>query len=74
MTETDWILDDLFHGCAFQAFVEQARIEQGPPDSEATSRRAYRLYEDALAEKNTYVRTSHVEHSRHRTPHGTSVT
>ncbi len=48
----DEILDDLFLGCALQAYLEQAAIEQGWPDSEATRRRAYRLYEDALAEKN----------------------
>ncbi len=52
MTETDWILDDLFHGCAFHAFVEQAQIERGPPSPEATRRRAYWLYEEAIAEKN----------------------
>jgi hypothetical protein len=52
MNDDDNILDDLFHGCAFLAFVEQARIEQGPPDPEATRRSAYRLYEEALAEKN----------------------
>jgi hypothetical protein len=48
----DDILDDLFHGCAFAAFVEQAIKEGGPPNSEATRQRAYRLYEDALAAKN----------------------
>jgi hypothetical protein len=48
----DDILDDLFHGCAFRAYLEQAALEQGPPDSEATRRRAYRIYEEALAEKN----------------------
>jgi hypothetical protein len=48
----DEIWDDIFHGCAFQAYLEQAAIEQGPPDSEGTRRRAYRLYEEALAEKN----------------------
>jgi len=52
MTKTDWILDDLFHGCALRAFLEQASREQGSPDPEATRRRAYRLYEEALAEKN----------------------
>jgi hypothetical protein len=52
MTETDWILDDLFHACAFQAYIEQARIERGPPESEATRCRAYRLYEEAIADKN----------------------
>ena len=51
MTDDD-ILDDLFHGCAFAAFIEQAAIDRGPPDIEATRRRAYRLYEEALAEKN----------------------
>jgi hypothetical protein len=45
-------LDDLFLGCPLAAFVEQARAERGWPDREATRRRAYRLYEDALAEKN----------------------
>jgi hypothetical protein len=47
------IFDDEFQGCAFWAFLEQAAIEQAmPPDSEATRRRAYALYEQALAEKN----------------------
>jgi hypothetical protein len=45
--------DDLFHGCAVAAYVDQA-VEEGhwPPDSETTKRRAYRYYEQALAEKN----------------------
>ena len=34
-------LDDLFHGCALRAFVEQAERTQ--------SRLAYRYYEEALA-------------------------
>jgi hypothetical protein len=52
VTETlDDILDDLFHGCAFAAFVEQAIAEGGPPDREATRVRAYRSYEEALAAK-----------------------
>ena len=46
------ILEDLFHGCALAAFLEEAHARQGWPDSEATRRRAYRLYEDALAERN----------------------
>ncbi len=46
------ILDDLFPGCALAAFLEQAHAQQGWPDSEATRRRAYQLYEQALAEKN----------------------
>jgi hypothetical protein len=49
---TDDLFDDLFHGCALAAFVEQASAEQTWPDPEATRRLAYRLYEDALAEKN----------------------
>src|SRR3954467_6650544 len=49
---TDSILDDLFPACALAAFLEQAALEQGWPDSEATRRRAYRIYEEALAVKN----------------------
>ena len=41
--EFDDILDDLFHGCALAAFVEQAIAQGGPPDSEATRERAYRV-------------------------------
>lgn len=52
MTVDDNILDDLFHFCALKAYLEQAAIERGPPDSEATRRRAYRLYEAELAERN----------------------
>ena len=44
--------DDLFHGCAFAAFIDQAIEQGGPPDEEATRKRAYRYYEEALAEKN----------------------
>lgn len=51
-TELDDILDDLFHGCALAAFVEQAIVQGGPPDMEATRMRAYRHYEEALAVKN----------------------
>jgi hypothetical protein len=50
--EFDDILDGLFHGCAFAAFVDQAIAQGGPPDREATRVRAYRYYEDALAIKN----------------------
>ena len=50
---TGSVLDDLFHGCALRAYLEVwAQTRQFPPDSEATRRRAYELYEDALAEKN----------------------
>ncbi len=49
---TDSILDDVFHGCALTAYLEVWRqTGQFPPDSE-TTRRAYQLYEEALAEKN----------------------
>jgi hypothetical protein len=49
----DEIFTDLFHACAFWAFLEQSAIEQVmPPDSNATRQRAYDLYEQALAEKN----------------------
>jgi hypothetical protein len=51
-TEYDDILDSLFHGCAFAAFIDQAVLQGGPPDSEATRRRAYAYYEEELAEKN----------------------
>ena len=47
----DDILDSLFHGCAWAAYLDQAAEQQGPPDIEATRQRAYRYYEDALAEK-----------------------
>ncbi len=46
------IFDDLFQGCAFYAFLEQSALDQPmPPESEATRRRAYDLYERALAER-----------------------
>ena len=54
---TDSILDDLFTGCALDAFLEVwCQTGQFPPDSEATRRLAYRFYEDALAEKNGHPR------------------
>lgn len=48
----DEILDDLFHGCAFAAWLERAAIEGGPPDGEATRRLAFRYYEEELAARN----------------------
>jgi hypothetical protein len=48
----DGILDDLFHGCAWAAYLDQAQAEQGRPDSEATRRRAFRYFEEELAKKN----------------------
>ena len=50
--EPDEILDSLFHGCALAAYLDQAVAEQDWPSSEATRVRAYRYYEDALAEKH----------------------
>jgi hypothetical protein len=52
MTSDD-ILDDLFHFCAWQAYLEVAGETGSWPDSEAARRRAYRLYEESLAAKNT---------------------
>lgn len=53
MTQLDpEIFDDLFHGCALAAFLEQAALQQGPPCPEQTRRRAYRLFEEALEEKS----------------------
>ncbi len=52
VSDDDDILGELFHGCALAAFVDQAIAEGGPPDCEATRCRAYRYYEEALAEKN----------------------
>lgn len=51
-TEPDDILDNLFHACAFAAFIDQAIEERGPPDMEATRRRAFRYYEQELATRN----------------------
>ncbi len=45
----DDILDDLFHGCAFAAYVELAIACRGVPDPDATRRLAYRYYEEELA-------------------------
>jgi len=52
MTAVGDIWDDLFHGCAWSAYLDQAAADQGWPDSEATRRLAFRYYEEVLAEKN----------------------
>lgn len=44
------LLDDLFMGCAFAAYVELAIACGGIPNSEATRRLAYHHYEQALAD------------------------
>lgn len=46
------ILDDLFHGCAFAAFVEQAVTPRTWPDPESTRLLAFRYYEEALAARS----------------------
>jgi hypothetical protein len=51
-SEQNDIFDDLFHGCALAAYLDQAAIVQGWPDQEATRRVAFDLYEDALRAKN----------------------
>jgi hypothetical protein len=53
MTAGDDFWDDLFHNSAWAAYL-QVMHESGqfPPDSEATRRLAFRLYEEALAKKN----------------------
>jgi hypothetical protein len=48
----DDIWDSLFHGCAWAAYLDQAEEERGWPSREATRRRAYQYYEEALAVKN----------------------
>ena len=47
------IFDDLFQACALQAWLEQAALTGGLPESEPTRLRAYQLYEDALAERRS---------------------
>jgi|GEM_PF-3798990 hypothetical protein len=47
----DHILDDLFHGCAFAAYVRLAAATGQQPDLEATRQLAYRLYEESLRER-----------------------
>lgn len=51
----DDILDDLFHGCAFAAFVELTAACGGVPDPDATRRLAYRYYEQELASSRSKV-------------------
>ena len=59
-------LDDLFHGCAFSAYLELAVECGGVPEPNATRRLAYRYYEESLAEKHR--RNSGVAESRHDNP------
>jgi len=48
----DDILDSLFHGCAWAAYLDQAAEERGWPSREGTRRRAFDYFEQALREKN----------------------
>ena len=53
MTDGENLWDDLFHGCAWAAYIEQMAAEgRWPPDAEATKQRAFRYYEEELAKKN----------------------
>jgi hypothetical protein len=52
MSDHEDIWDDPFHGAALAAFVDEAANSQGPPCPERTRLRAYRYFEEALAEKN----------------------
>lgn len=55
MQDLDELLTEPFHGCALRAYLEVwAETGQFPPESEATRQRAYRYYEEALAEKHRH--------------------
>jgi len=54
--QDDDIMDDLFHGCAFAAFIDQATLQKALPDMEATRRRACDYYEQELAARNRQKR------------------
>lgn len=55
------ILDDLFHSCALQAYLEEAIQCGDHPNPQSTKYRAYRLYEGELANKNAQKKVgSHV--------------
>ena len=41
-------MDDIFHNCALMAYIDEAIIAQGWPDSDKVRQRAYRYYEEAL--------------------------
>jgi hypothetical protein len=47
------ILDDLFHGCAFEAWLRTAEATgRWPPDSEPVRRLAYAMFEAELQAKH----------------------
>jgi hypothetical protein len=60
-TEYENILDDLFLGCALTAFLQVAFEQRAMPDAEATRRRAYQLYENALRAGNRTIRSPRPE-------------
>ena len=55
MTDFDDIMDDLFHGCAFAAYIEEAAKAGGIPCPELTRRRAFQYFEESLAVKNSQL-------------------
>ena len=59
MSGFDDIMDDLFHGCAFAAFVDEAAKAGGSPCVEKTRQRAYRYFEEALAENQGRTKSLH---------------
>jgi hypothetical protein len=44
-------MDDIFHSCALRAYVDEAIIAQGWPDSDKVKARAYRYYENIIRKK-----------------------
>jgi hypothetical protein len=59
MTTDDPLWDDVFHGCAWAAFIDEARSQQGTPDSESVRWRAFAYYEQQIAKKNGPLRQQH---------------
>jgi len=49
----DPLFDDLFHGCAFAAYIELAIQCGGVPDQHTTRQLAYRYYEAELARRHS---------------------
>jgi hypothetical protein len=72
-TTDDDILNDLFHACALQAFIAQAIAQGGPPDQDATRKRAFRYYEEALAEKNARQTCQQVDVPEEMQPPETAI-
>jgi hypothetical protein len=48
----DSLWEDIFHGCAWVAYIDEARLQHGWPDAESVRRRAFAYYEEELAVKN----------------------